>query len=297
MARTQNLGINPLPWILVDMSYNLDRDVLTRAMKELGGIGFDHITVEIPDGLTPRQYGALLSDNGFSPAPGYFSGRWSDHDSHAGLVEALKVHAAAHAELGLDRAFIAHDLVPERIARPAVGVAADPFRLAVIADGLALAAEAGVAEGVRYALHPHVGSWIETEEETRSVLDTTAGSDLFFGPDTGHLYWAGADPAALMRSYSDRIIAVHLKDVNMSARDTAIAKGDEYRAATVVRHVWTEPGQGAIDFEEVFKSLPAAFDGWFVIEVDVPDAASAVESSAISLAFVNQHPYFAPVTA
>jgi inosose dehydratase len=150
---------------------------------------------------------------------------------------------------------------------------------------------------VRYALHPHVGSWIEADDEVRAVLDATSGSDLFFGPDTGHLYWAGADPAALMGSYSDRIIAVHLKDVDPVARAAAISSGDDYRAATVDRHVWTEPGRGAIDFDAVFASLPEDSDLWFVIEVDVPAAPTAVESSAISLDFVRRHPYFSGVRA
>jgi inosose dehydratase len=145
---------------------------------------------------------------------------------------------------------------------------------------------------VRYALHPHVGSRIEVEDDVRAVLDLTAGTSLYFGPDTGHLYWAGMDPATIMSDYSDRIIAVHLKDVDPFARAAAIANGDDYSAATNTRHVWTEPGRGAIDFDAVFAALPTHFDGWFVIEVDVPNAGSPAESSAISYAFLENHPYF-----
>ena len=285
----RRVAINPLPWILGDTAFNLSRETLTLAMTELRPIGFDHLTIDVPDGWTTPHYSALLTEHGFRPAPGYFSGDWSDRAAHAGLVERVKVHANVHAELGLDRAFIAHDLVPERIERPAVG--SGTAALPVIADGLALAAEAARAEGVRYALHPHVGSPVETEPEVRAVLDATAGSALAFGPDTGHLAWAGADPADLVRDYAERVIAVHLKDVEPEARAAAIAAGDDYRAATVDRHLWIEPGRGMVDFDAVFDALPPDFDGWFVIEVDVPHAPTAAESSAISYTFLRKQPY------
>jgi inosose dehydratase len=280
------VAINPLPWILGDLAYRLDQEVLETAMGELGPIGFDRMTVEMPAGWTAAQWGELVAAHGFAPAPGYFSGAFADAAKHGELVEGIRRHAAVHAELGLDRAFIAHDLVPARIARPAVGAEPDAALLPVIADGLAAAAGAAAAEGVRYALHPHVGSLVESEAETRAVLDATAGSDLYFGPDTGHLHWAGADPVRVIADYADRVIALHLKDVDEPARQAALAAGDDYMAATAGRHVWTEPGRGAVDFDGVLAALPEGFDGWFVIEVDVPNAPTAAESSALSWAFL-----------
>ncbi|MEV4018691.1 hypothetical protein AB0J35_50180 [Nonomuraea angiospora] len=46
--------------------------------------------------------------------------------------------------------------------------------------------------------------------ETRAVLDAIAPELLSFGPDTGHLHWAGADPAELITRYRDRVGAAHL---------------------------------------------------------------------------------------
>jgi inosose dehydratase len=293
MAPQRRIAINPLPWILGDMTYRLDQPILETAMRELRPIGFDRMTVEMPEGTTAAWYGQLLADNGFGAAPGYFSGNFADASKHAELAERIRAHARAHVELGLDTAFIAHDLTPERIAQPAIGAAPDPSRWPVIAQGLVAATDAAAAEGVRYALHPHVGSRVEVEDDVRAVLDLTAGSSLHFGPDTGHLYWAGMDPVQIMSDYSDRIIAVHLKDVDAAARIAALDAGDDYGAATNTRHVWTEPGRGAIDFDAVLATLPAEFDGWFVIEVDVPNAGSPAQSSAISYDFLAAQPYFA----
>jgi inosose dehydratase len=288
----RRVGINPLPWILGDGGYRLDRDVLTTAMTELAAVGFTHVTVELPPETTAKDYEQLLYAHGLAAAPGYFSAPFWDRAEHPAAIEGIKRHAAAHLELGLNTAFIATDLTPDRIQHPAVGYGPDPERTKIVAEGLAAAAATAAAEGVRYGLHPHVGSAVETESEVRQVLDTTAGSDLWFGPDTGHLRWADALPEVLVADYRDRIINVHLKDVDGRAASTARSSGEDYMAATGKTKVWTEPGRGDVDFDAVLAALPTGFDGWFIIEVDVPNIGTATESSAASLAFLSGHDYF-----
>jgi inosose dehydratase len=56
-------------------------------------------------------------------------------------------------------------------------------------------------------------------------------------------------------------------------------QGDDYRRATVTQHVWTELGRGDVDFGAVFAAVPSSYDGWFVAEVDVPDADRAALTS------------------
>lgn len=125
------------------------------------------------------------------------------------------------------------------------------------------------------------------------MLDATEGSPLLFGPDTGHLRWGGTRPDTIIHDYADRVLNVHLKDVDQLAADTARLRGDDYATATGDAHVWIEPGRGDIDFNAVVAALPRDFDGWFIIEVDVPHLRDAEESSAESLRFLNSHPYFA----
>ncbi|MCX5240400.1 sugar phosphate isomerase/epimerase [Streptomyces prunicolor] len=184
--------------------------------------------------------------------------------------------------------FIASALTPERIAAPSTGAGFDPARLATVTEQLALACEVITAEGLRPCLHPHVGSWIETETETRAALDGIDPSLLSFGPDTGHLHWAGIDPAAIIRDYRDRVGAVHLKDVHSAVAQEARAAGADYRETTVGRHVWTEPGRGDIDLEAALHALPEAFSGWLVVEVDIPDQVTREESAERSGAWVRE---------
>jgi inosose dehydratase len=67
-------------------------------------------------------------------------------------------------------------------------------------------------------LHRHVGTLIETPGETARALAEIDARPTFAGADTGHLAWAGADPAQFIHRYPDRVGAVHLKDVHLGWR-------------------------------------------------------------------------------
>ncbi|MEU6720496.1 MFS transporter [Nonomuraea sp. NPDC046802] len=139
-----------------------------------------------------------------------------------GILEHAMRHAGTQAALGMTEVFIASALAPERLAAPAVGAAYDQDRLDTVIDNLARTCAAITAEGLRPCLHPHVGTWIETERETRAVLDAIDPRQLSFGPDTGHLHWAGADPAELITHYGDRAGAAHGTSVEELLADPAV---------------------------------------------------------------------------
>ena len=69
------------------------------------------------------------------------------------------------------------------------------------------------SEGVRPLHHSHVGGMFETEEEIVALLDGLGPDEIDFGRDTGHLRWAGIEPAAFIRRYADRLGGIHIKDV------------------------------------------------------------------------------------
>jgi inosose dehydratase len=214
--------------------------------------------------------------------PGYFSANFADESTET-VVEEAKRHAATQAALGNNEVFLADRTAPARRQTPAVGADADANRLQTVIDRIGAAAEAITAEGVRPALHPHVGTWIEVEPEVEAVLAAVPGTVLGFGPDTGHLTWAGMDAVAVMNRYADRIAAVHLKDVRLNQAADAHAAGADYTGSTRGPHqVWTEPGRGDVDLVSALARLPSGFAGWVIVEVDVPEAPSNLESTQIS---------------
>jgi inosose dehydratase len=291
MMLTGKVAVNPLPWVLGPDGFDLSPATVTAAVAGIADAGFTAMHADIPAGMSVAAYRTLLSDHGVRPAPGYFAG---DFDAPAAglpaLVEAARRHAGGQAELGLTEVFLASHLNPGRIGTPAVGAGFDAARLELVIERIAAVAEAITAEGVTPCFHSHVGSWIETEHEVRALLDSVDASILSFGPDTGHLFWAGMNPAAVIADYAPRVRAVHLKDVHRLAAVHAREQGDDYMGATVTRHVWTEPGRGDVDFGAVFAALPSSYEGWFVVEVDVPDLPTKEESTAESARWVLAQP-------
>jgi inosose dehydratase len=283
------VGLNPLPWVLTANGFNMTVPILRTAFAEIATTPFAGIHADPPADLDPAGYTDLLAEFGLRPAPGYFSASFADDDP-AEIVEAAKKHAAVQAALGNTEVFISDNLSELRFAQPAVGAGHDPSTLARVIDRLGAAAEAITAEGVTPSLHPHVGSWIEVEAEVRAVLDGVSASVLSFGPDTGHLSWAGMDAVAVMADYADRVAAVHLKDVHLDQARAAREAGSDYNRATRVDFtVWTEPGRGDVDLRAALNTLPESFTGWVMVEVDVPEAPTNLESTEISARWVTEN--------
>ena len=137
-------------------------------------------------------------------------------------------------------------------------------------EGIAACSAAMQAEGVTAALHPHVGGWVETEHEVRTVLDGIGPDLLAFGPDTGHMAWAGMDVPAVLRDYTDRIVGVHLKDTFAAGVARARAPGLDKGTAPPPGGLGAGPGLGHVVQPACLAAFPADFDGDYMIEVDVP---------------------------
>lgn len=285
---TAKIALNPLPWVLTEKGFEMTVPILRQAFSEIATTPFKAIHADPPEGLTPPDYRALLAEYGFVPAPGYFAA--SFHDTPVGQVaESARRHAAVQAALGNTEVFLAAHVSGKRVEHPAIGDGADPAVLAKVIDGVGAAAAAIVAEGVRPMLHPHVGSAIEVENEIDAVLSGVEESLLGFGPDTGHLTWAGMDAVKVMRRYSNRIGAMHLKDVHADQVSASKAAGASYHEATRGKFtVWTEPGRGDIDLPGALATLPASFKGWIVVEVDVPEAPTNLASTQISADWISK---------
>jgi inosose dehydratase len=136
-------------------------------------------------------------------------------------------------------------------------------------------ADAAAERGVVACLHPHVGTMVETGEETERVL---AGSRVGLCVDTGHLMVGGADPVALTSAHPERVVHVHLKDVDdrlaAQVRDGSRTFGDAVRAG-----MFLPLGQGDVDIAAMVRTLEGAgYQGWYVLEQDVMlDGAPADE--------------------
>jgi inosose dehydratase len=283
------MAYNPLPYMLTREGFQPELAPPFRLILEVvRQSGYDGIHSDIPGGTTPRAYVELLAEYGLLPAPGYFSADFSDHEGLPTTIENARKIAADHAQLGLDRIFLAEvrGILPERNTTPAQGVKSDEKVLAALAEGIGKVAAVMAGEGVIPCLHPHVGTRIETEPETEFVLDRVGADILLIGPDTGHMSWAGFDLIPFLTRHADRIGAVHIKDYRRQVADAIKAEGKSYFDAGAAG-IWTEPGRGTIDLDSTMAAL-SGFDGWFVVEVDIADQPTVAESARIAGLWMRQ---------
>ena len=146
------------------------------------------------------------------------------------------------------------------------------------------------SRGVLAALHPHVGTVIETGEETERVL---AGSEVGLCVDTGHLLVGGTDPVALTAAHTARVVHVHLKDVD-AARAARVRAGQTSFTTAVRDGMFRPLGEGDVAIEAMVRTLEAAgYDGWYVLEQDVmldgpADGVAPYADVQASLAFLER---------
>src|SRR5262245_32807572 len=66
--------------------------------------------------------------------------------------------------------------------------------------------------GLRTVFHHHIGTWVETPQETARFLRMTDPALLGLVFDTGHYRFGGGDPLVGLQQHADRIWHVHFKD-------------------------------------------------------------------------------------
>lgn len=147
-------------------------------------------------------------------------------------------------------------------ARPAL----DDAGWSVMLANLDRIHERAASRGLVACLHPHVGTMVEAGEEAERVL---AGSRVGLCVDTGHLLVGGADPVALTVRHPDRVVHVHLKDVDGSLAAQVIDGTLTFREA--VRAGMFRPlGDGDVDIAAMVRTLEGdGYQGWYVLEQDV----------------------------
>ena len=114
--------------------------------------------------------------------------------------------------------------------------------------------------GIRAAMHNHLGTLVETQEQLETFLKACPDAGMVF--DVGHLAVAGGNVREIMDKYYDRIEAIHLKGWVMKDPDQSNWQQRGYFCGL---------GQGnfPVDNEYVVKTaLEKGFDKWIFIEHD-----------------------------
>jgi myo-inosose-2 dehydratase len=263
------LGTNPIAWSNDDMPELGGATPLETCLEEVAEAGFSGIE---KGGKFPNEAGAMqdvLGKHGLELVSGWYSGELRTRSvedeikamrPHFDLLKACGCKVVVWAETAgtvqgrrdlpvAERPVMAEDEWPGYLER-----------ISKLADWMA-------ANGVAMAFHHHMGTVIEKAHEVdRLMAGTPPALGLLL--DTGHLAFAGDDPAQVARKWAKRVNHVHAKDV----RPDVLARVHRERMSfldAVVAGVYTVPGDGCVDFDAALKPVAeAGYSGWLIVEAE-----------------------------
>jgi inosose dehydratase len=214
--------------------------------------------------------------------PMRFSEREHWEEGLAGLRHTLDLFAAAQAPRA--RPVLCDAGGPDRLANPGRGgedasLRLDDARWRTLAEGVARAADLARERGFEPVFHHHTSSYVEGPPEIERFLEDT---DVPLLLDSGHLSVAGGDPVAALDDWTERIGAIHLKDVRLDVLQTVKADGADTLTAWR-RGLFCALGDGDVDLDGFCAGLAGSgYEGWVVVEQDrvLENGASFADASA-----------------
>jgi inosose dehydratase len=143
---------------------------------------------------------------------------------------------------------------------------------------------------MKLAFHHHMGTCIQTIEETDRLLNETNPDYVYLNYDCGHFHFAGENPVTALEKYISRTAHIHLKDVRPNVLERVHQEKLSFLTA-VKQGVFTVPGdkEGCIDFPSLFEVIKASdYQGWIVLEAEQdPAKANPLEYAIIARKFFN----------
>jgi inosose dehydratase len=128
--------------------------------------------------------------------------------------------------------------------------------------------------GILLGYHNHMNSLGERPGEVDEILAAADPRYVRLELDVAHYTQGGGDPVKAIDRYHERLLFLHLKDVEPVPAGAGADPSRSYR--------FVELGRGRVDLPGVFAALKrVGFKGWAVVELDaVPDKTRTPKDSA-----------------
>ena len=145
-----------------------------------------------------------------------------------------------------------------------------------------------IDENMPLAYHHHMGTVIETEDETRRLIESTSDSVKLL-IDTGHMLFAGGNSIKLTEDFMERIIHVHCKDIRKNVLEKSLKNDSTFRQA-FLDGAFTVPGDGCINYKPFLTVLKKRnYAGWLVVEAEQdPAKANPFEYAKIGYNYLSK---------
>lgn len=130
--------------------------------------------------------------------------------------------------------------------------------------------------GVQLGYHNHMGAMGQTPEGVDQIVEAMDPRYAKLELDIAHYFQGGGDPAQAVEKYSDRLLFLHLKDV-------------EHTDAAKNGYRFCELGRGLVNVPAVLDALRKVnFRGWGIVELDgeTDKSRTPKESAVINRKYV-----------
>lgn len=122
--------------------------------------------------------------------------------------------------------------------------------------------------GIQLAYHHHMGTMVETIEETDRLLNETDERFVKLNYDCGHFEFAGNDPKEALNRYISRIAHIHFKDIRKEIKEKVYKEKLSFLQG-VKLGVFTVPGDGDLKMKPLAEIIHKSnYSGWLVVEAE-----------------------------
>lgn len=270
------IGINPISWSNDDLPALGGETPLSTALSEGSDIGYQGFELGNKFPREPAALRELMAGYGLEVVSGWYSGRLAERsvqeeiaavESHLRLLAGNDCKVMVYGE-------VAGSIQGERAIplykRPRFR---DEDAFKRYGERLTAFGQHLLKHGVRLAYHHHMGAYVETPEDIDRVMAYT-GDEVGLLFDSGHAYFGGGDPLAILNRHIHRVCHVHCKDVRPAIVQHARNRQWSFLDA-VLNGVFTVPGDGGIDFTAIVATLRAhGYQGWLVVEAEQDPAVA-----------------------
>jgi inosose dehydratase len=270
------IGINPIGWSNDDLPSLGGEIPLATALLEGRQIGYQGFELGNKFPREPEALRELMAGYGLEVISGWYSGRLAQRGVEEEIA-AVQAHLRLLAGNGckvMVYGEVADAIQGERdVALHKRPRFADEDAFARYGERVTAFARYLLEHGVRLAYHHHMGAYVESPGDIDRLMAAT-GEEVGLLFDSGHAYFGGGDPLALLRRHIGRVCHVHCKDVRPELIKLARNRHWSF-LDSVLNGVFTVPGDGAIDFAALIGVLREhGYAGWLVVEAEQDPAVA-----------------------
>ncbi len=283
------LGIAPIGWTNDDMPALGGENTFEQCVSEMALAGFTGCEIGNKYPKDSRKLKEALDLRGMRIASRWFSSYLITkpyEETEAEFIKELEFLSA----MGADRINVSEQSysiqgkdVP--VLDQKIVYSEDEWKK--LCSGLDLLGKTAAEKGFKLCFHHHMGTGVQTVEETAFLLDHTDPAYVYLCFDSGHFTFSGEDPLVILKRYTERIGHVHLKDVR--TKQLQQAKEEHWSFLQAVREgTFTVPGDGCVDFDSIFDVLEkSGYEGWLLVEAEQdPAKANPLEYAKMARKFI-----------